>query len=297
MAGLVEPAQKWLEGESISANPLIGFVEQEARSHKKNNVFGNWILGFAKICKDTRFSPAKENINMTKRCQQCCSEFDVASTDCPICGHLDLKISGTGYGGIIKCWVRRKCFECQTVCYERYCPICGERTKSDRPTPNKERESLTWQSTSLRVRTPTGITFTQSVRPLYRSHTARRFAGARQVTVPMLRSVEVGDGASSEPPRSSTLPPPLSAPAQQPPPSSPWTSAVAAGRAGVPTVPYPIARTPAGARLAATEAAAAEAEAEAAEEVEPRLVWAEFPNPCGFKRAEGAHGAARLRCA
>ncbi len=149
-------AQKWFENEAES----VSLAKAEARSNKNTDVLEDWILGFTNICKDSRFYPPTmkpQNVNRTKRCEQCCSEFDATSSTCPICGHLDRKISEPDNGGGVKCWLRRQCLACQTICYERSCSICGETTtKSDRPIQNKERESLTWQSTSLRVRTPTG---------------------------------------------------------------------------------------------------------------------------------------------
>jgi hypothetical protein len=113
--------------------------------------------------------------------------------------------------------------------------------------------------------------------------------------VPMPRSPEADDGTSSEPPRSAHLSPMSAPPVQQPPPSCPWTSAIRSGKQ--PTVPLPIARTSDSRRMAVAEAEKTEAEARAATS-NRRLVWAEFPNPCGIMSpAEGreAPGVILLR--
>ena len=121
---------------------------------------GNWFLDVTKICKDTMSEGTKMKQIITKTCGQCRSVFDLTSSGCPICGETfgDPTMVIPDYQGIVQCWVRRKCLECQSVCYERSCPICGAKTRPYREltNTNQAREPKAWKITSLRVRTPTG---------------------------------------------------------------------------------------------------------------------------------------------
>jgi RNA polymerase subunit RPABC4/transcription elongation factor Spt4 len=123
-----------------------------------------WITRSTKVGKDTWSQGTKTQPTKTRTCERCHSVCDLYSADCPICGHVgsDLQIATPEYQGIIECWVKRECLICHEVCYERSCPVCGERTRmlrkdANATSPSQEREPMTWKITSLRVRTPTGL--------------------------------------------------------------------------------------------------------------------------------------------
>ena len=153
------PAHAFLDGFCPMHPDGICCESQETGKRKPNaakqqslDFFQSCLQDMAAFCRAPVFHHSKIKTIPTRECRKCHSKIDPRSKDCPICGDY------TSDQSIVIPNVRPlgKCSTCQAVCYERCCSICGEKIQADWGSACNEREPLTWTTTPLRVRTPTG---------------------------------------------------------------------------------------------------------------------------------------------
>jgi hypothetical protein len=147
------------------------------------NIVEGWIHGLTQMCKTPVFIPASTSVNrpLLRTCRSCGSSVDCNCEDCPICG--DSK--SDNFSLIPHLRFHGICSECQTCCYEPYCPVCGDKIDQGKESRfSCDREPMTWTVTALRVRTPTGVAGSFLIENLCSNDC--RHTGSKEILVPML---------------------------------------------------------------------------------------------------------------
>ena len=132
----------------------LGKSQMKVRERKKESIEFMQIFfeDVATFCR----SPVLQHSKMvsSRSCQMCHAKIDKNCEECPICGYT-IKNDGSSMPHLRQSGT---CSRCRAICSGRCCPICGDLVQIDWVSKtNPEREPLTWKSTAVRVRTPTGL--------------------------------------------------------------------------------------------------------------------------------------------